>query len=134
MNIDKEIEFNNGIKYLINKYGEKTVMKWYWKPQSYSNGLPVINKQNIIINKEFENDVKNIIDNINKQKKYTIEDKNIFLNDVDNLINKLNFKFDNNISQDIKQLQKFALYRYNSIGALSNISLSVSPKLKKNGK
>jgi len=52
LNIDKEIEFVNGIKYLKNKYGE-LFDNLYWKPQFYKNGFPIIKRPKNEIEKDF---------------------------------------------------------------------------------
>jgi len=73
LNINKELEFINGIDYLKKKYGEKYIMNWYWKPQFYKNGLPIINKMGgeilfLKILKKSTNYWK-ILENIVKKKK-----------------------------------------------------------------
>jgi hypothetical protein len=125
-NIDKEIEFIKGILYLKNKYPD-TFMKYYWKPQFYYNGLPDIKTPKTDLDK----DILKLHKLLNFPHSHSIEEKSNYRKNIDLIIKKFNFKFNNNISNHEKMIQKASLYRYYVIGALNNISLSVSPKLKK---
>ncbi len=123
INVNKELEFFLGIRLLKYKF-EKEFSKWYWSPHEYINGLPKIeNPKN-----EFEKTVIKIHKYLKKPRKFKERYINAFYNNIDRIIIKHGFKFDKNIDYD---LQRFAIHRYNVVGALNNISLSVSPNIKK---
>lgn len=130
--VDKEIEFNNGIDYLINKYPEKNIIEWYWKPQYYKNGFPIIKKSKQVKNiSEFDKDIIRIHNYLENPRTHTKNEIEAYNKKVKEIIEKIGFKFNSNISKDIMQKQKYALARYYKVGALNNISLSVAPEIKK---
>jgi hypothetical protein len=124
MQINKEIEFYNGINHLISKYGDDVFSEYYWKPHPIKNGLPSIKTPS----NEFEKDLVEIQHHLRYPRKYNEETIQKFKLKINKLIKKLKFEFIPNIDIDI---QKFALFRYHMIGALNNISLSVCPTIKK---
>lgn len=128
-NIDKELEFINGISFIKEKYGNKFFMDWYWKPQKYKNGLPIIKKKNILFQ-----EIKQIHTYLENPRIHSKDDKKMYYNNLKNIIKKMHFKFDKYLSNDLLKLQHAAVYRYYIIDALSNISLSVSPEIKKKWK
>jgi len=139
IDVNKEIEFFTGIKLLIDKYGEN-FFRWYWYPTPIIDGFPANN--DVIIRKlnkpeyseyikSFIYDIENLRDKLKNPKKYNYEDVIKFNKEIIKTIKKYNFKFDKNLNEKDLMKQKYALLRYEIIDALSNISLSVSPKLKK---
>ena len=130
-NINKELEFINSIQFLKQKYGNEKVMKWYWKPQFYKNGLPII-KNNTL--NDFNKDVNAIHKKLENPEIHTKENIKEYNQKIDYIIKKLNFKLDKNIDNKKLQLQRASIYRYYIIDALNNISLSVSPIIKKEWK
>lgn len=124
INIDKEIEFINGINFLIKKYGEEEFSKYYWKPQFYENGFPIIQKPK----NEIEKDFVMISEKIKKPSEHSYIEKKEYEKKIDEIIKKTNFVLD---VKNNEKIQRTAIYRYYVIGALNNISLSVSPKIKK---
>jgi hypothetical protein len=127
-NIDKEIEFINGMKFLIQKYGTKIIMNWYWKPQFYKNGMPIVDKH---VSVDFVEDINKIHNLLDNPRKHNDTEKEKYFNKIDYIMQKLHFKLDDNISHNQIILQKASIYRYYIVGALNNISLSVSPEIKK---
>jgi len=126
LNIDKEIEFVNGIKYLKNKYGE-LFDNLYWKPQFYKNGFPIIKRPK----NEIEKDFILISEKIKKPSEHTNEEKEKYEKKIDEIIKITKFVFDTDIDKKTLKIQRSAIYRYYVIGALNNISLSLSPEIKK---
>ena len=118
--IHKEIEFYHGIR-LLNKYD--SFMDFYWKPHYMKNGLPVIQPKT-----DMEKDIMLLQKRLNNPREHDKDTVEHFTTMVDNLVDTIKFKF---ISTIPKENQKYALFRYHTIGALNNISLSVSPELKK---
>lgn len=129
INIDREIEFVNGVKYLILTYGEKDFANVYWRPQFYKNGFPIIKKPSTSIEKDFVR----ISKKIENPPKHTIEEIENYNQEINKIIKKTNFNLIDYSTFSDKQLENYksAIYRYYVIGALNNISLSVSPKIKK---
>jgi hypothetical protein len=125
MSIHKEITFINGIKYLKNKYTDKIFFKWYWTPRKYLNGLPIIDDPI----SDLDKDAIKLHNQLTNPPTYSESEIAEYNNSIDQIIEKTKFVFDN-ITNDEKQLQRYALYRYYEIGSLNNISLSVDPKLK----
>lgn len=124
MQIHKEIEFYDGINHLISKYGYDYFSNYYWKYHSIKYGLPIILNPTT----PFEKDIDEIQYRLRYPRKYDDETIRIFKLKINKLVKKLKFDFIPNMDID---LQKFALFRYHMVGALSNISLSVCPTIKK---
>jgi hypothetical protein len=128
LNIDRELEFINGIEYLKKKYGDDEFGKYYWKPQFYKYGFPIIKNPKNEIEKDFfqiSNYLKNPREHLEKDKK-NYEDK------IDEIIIKTKFNLDLDfVDKELLKKNRASIYRYYVVGALNNISLSVSPKIKK---
>ena len=105
INIDKEIEFINGIKYLINKYGE-LFYNIYWKPQFYKNGFPIIKRPKNKIEKDF----LSISKKIKKPSEHTNEEKEEYEKKIDEIIKEINFVFDIGIDKKTLKIQRAAIY------------------------
>lgn len=119
-NINKELEFVNGIMFLKKKYGNDFLAR-YWKPQFYKNGFPVIkNPKN-----KMEKEMQTIGRYLDYPREHNENEKIQYNQTIDNLIQKYNFKINGS------DMERSAIYRYYVIGALNNISLSVSPKIKR---
>ena len=123
VNINKEIEFYDGLNYLLNKYDKSTVMAWYWTPNYIKNGFPVIKKPKT----DLEKDIKKISKNLENPREYNDDKINKFKNYINYVEKKFKFK-------DLTLNEKCALARYYLIGSLNNSSLSVSPDIKKKWK
>ena len=126
LNIDKEIEFINGIKYLRNKYGE-IFYNFYWKPQFYKNGLPIIKRPK----NEIEKDFMLISEKLKNPSLHTDEEKEKYEKKIDEIIKITNFVFDKEIDKKTLKIQRAAIHRYYVISGLNFISLSLSPEIKK---
>lgn len=124
MQIHKEIEFYHGINHLLSKYGSDFFADYYWKPHSIKNGLPIIKSPST----SFENDIMLIQHHLRYPRKHDEETIQKFKLKINKIIKKLKFDFISDMDID---LQKYALFRYHMVGALSNISLSVCPTIKK---
>lgn len=67
-------------------------------------------------------------------REHSKKEKDEYNKEIDNIIQKLKFKFNKNITEEELEIQRASIYRYYVVGALNNISLSVSPKKKKEWK
>ena len=126
LNIDKEIEFINGIKYLRNKHSE-LFYNFYWKPQFYKNGLPIIKRPK----NEIEKDFMLISEKIKNPSEHTNEEKEEYEKKIDEIIKITNFVFDKKIDKETLKIQRAAIHIYYVISGLNFISLSLSPEIKK---
>lgn len=127
LNIDRELEFIHGVEYLKKKYGNDEFGKYYWKPQFYEYGFPIIkNPKN-----EIEKDFLKISQYLKNPKKHSEEEKKDYENKIDEIILETKFNLDFNIDKELLKNYRASIYRYYVIGALNNISLSVSPEIKK---
>lgn len=127
MNIDREIEFIKGVEYLKKKYGDNVFSNYYWKPQFYEYGFPVIKKPK----NNLEEDFKKISEKLFNPKKHSQEEINDYEKKIDEIIIKTKFKLNNKVDKELLKKQRASIYRYYVVGALTNISLSVSPEIKK---
>jgi hypothetical protein len=127
LNIDKEIEFINGIKYLRNKYGEELFYNLYWRPQFYKNGFPIIKRPK----NEIEKDFILISEKIKKPSEHTNEEKEKYEKKIDEIIKITNFVFTAGINKKTLKIQRAAIHRYYVISGLNFISVSLSPEIKK---
>ena len=140
LNLEHEYNFYFGIKYLINEYGNDRVMKWYWTPGYINHGMPDVDYEihsllfdDPIEYSHFEENVNRFKKLINiKSKIHTPLLLNHFIDYVYEITNNIIQKYPK--LQNITELERFALFRYHTVGALNNISLSVSPELKKRWK
>lgn len=127
LNIDRELEFVNGVQYIKKKYGDDEFGKNYWKPQFYEYGFPIIkNPKN-----DIEKDFLKISEYLKNPRKHTDDEKKEYENKIDEIIQKTKFNLDSNINDDLLKKYRASIYRYYVVGALNNISLSVSPDIKK---
>ncbi len=76
-------------------------------------------------------DIEKIHEYLKNPRKHSESEKEKYVNKINDIIKKINFKFDKHISKEQLNLQRAAVSRYYVVGALNNISLSVSPKIKK---
>lgn len=121
INIAKEIAFVKGINFLrLHKF---PVDEWYWKPQRYMNGIPIENMASAYAN--------GVIKQMRKSTEPTSEDIAEYIAFIDKTIKETKFNFQNQVPKD---WELAALGRYKVIGALNNVSLSVSPQLKRKWK
>ena len=126
LNIDKEIEFINGIKYIKYRY-KGLFFNIYWRPQFYKNGLPIIKRPKNEIEKAF----MLLSKKVENPPEHTNNEKEEYEKKIDEIIKRINFVIDNEIDIKTLKIQRAAIYRYDVIGALNNISLSLSPEIKK---
>lgn len=124
-NIDKEIQFIKGVEMLKRKYGED-FGKLYWKPQRYENGFP-LRFENAMT--DIERDFNLVIDKLYSPEKSTYKEKREYMSECNALIKKRKFNLPRYDEQTF-QLVKAAIHRYDAVGALDNISLSVHPNKK----
>lgn len=120
----KEIAFTSGIEQL--REHKFPVDEWYWKPQSYIAGIPIANMDVALI------EANQIIEYM-RHPPIAITNKDIekYIAHINTIIRRTKFNL-----QGLKPKfwQLAAIGRYGAIGALSNISLSVSPQLKRQWK
>ena len=128
-NIDKELEFINGVKFLKEKYGKKEFLKYYWKPQYYKNGFPIIKHPKKLQENDIEYDLNQISYYLENPREHSDNEKQNYKKMINYIIKTYKFKLKNPTL-----LQRASIYRYYVINALDNISLSVSPKIKKQWK
>lgn len=127
LNIDRELEFINGVEYLKKKYGDNEFGKYYWKPQFYQYGFPIIKNP---IN-EIEHDFLKISEKLKNPIKHSEQEKKEYENKINEIIKKTKFNLNTNIEKNLLKRYRASIYRYYVVGALNNISLSVSPEIKK---
>lgn len=127
ININRELEFIDGVNYLKQKYSDEEFFKYYWKPQFYKFGFPQIKNPKTPIEKDFIK-ISKYLENPRIHLKEQIEK---YHSDIDEIILKTGFILDKNINGELLNNHRAAVYRYWVIGALNNISLSVEPKIKK---
>ncbi len=130
LNLERELNLHQGLKYLNDTYGSKRIMDWYWTPNFISNGLPETSDG---LDDEFEHDLQMIHKHIdtrpNKTKLQTKELLSYFVEQVEMITDKIIKKYP--ALKNITEVERYALFRYWTVGALNNISLSVSPETKR---
>ena len=152
LDIEREFTFHYGLKILNDKYGTKRIMDWYWLPSSITNGLP--DSVDDIEDNEFKHDLKIIHNYLDtRQNRSSFHPKsllNVFIEQEDGITSKIEMRkkilseFVENVERviskiiikypalkNITEVEKYALFRYHTVGALNNISLSVSPETKR---
>jgi hypothetical protein len=130
LNLERELNLHLGLKFLNEKYGPERIMKWYWSPNYIRNGLPESGDGD---DPEFEHDIKVIHKSLDpsfsKTKLISKEILNYFVEQVEITTNNIIKKYP--ALKNISELERYALFRYHVVGALNNISLSVSPETKR---
>lgn len=131
LNLEREFNFHVCLKGLNEKYGPKRIMDWYWTPSTITNGLPdLVDDEN---DEEFKHDLRSIHRYLNpRYSKTKLESKemlNYFVEQVEIITDKIIKKYP--ALKDITEVERYALFRYWTVGALNNISLSVSPETKR---
>ena len=132
--LKREYSFYYGMKYLTEKYGHETIMKWYWKPNYIKNGIPettydLIMPRDLI---KVHHALSNGPHLLYCKQPLDEHMEKLLLDEFYETM----MKYTNEIISRYKKLknvsfkERLALFRYKQIGALTNISLSVHPDKK----
>lgn len=126
LNIEREFNLHIGLMNLCSKYSPKRIMDWYWSPNYIKNGLPITPDMN---DPEFEHDLKMVHQSLLPNHiKPSVQLLNEFVQAVEERTDLIIKKYP--ALKKINELERYALFRYWTVGALNNISLSVSPEKK----
>lgn len=130
LELEREYNLHTGLIHLNKKYGFKRIMDWYWEPNYITNGLPETTDGK---DPDFSQDLKLIHTLLQpKYSKITLQPKemlNYFVEQVEIVTDKILQKYPK--LNPITEVERYALFRYWTVGALNNISLSVSPDIKR---
>ncbi len=127
LHLERELYLHDGINYLVKTYKDKRIMKWFWTPNFIKNGLP---QTTDVYDYDFEHDLKTIHQSLTREHlRPRTELLNWFAEQVEIITDEILEKYPK--LKPITELERYALFRYWTVGALSNISLSVAPEKKR---